>query len=85
MAYSATVKNHDDHFWNRVRGALGALRPQRREKLPAYGQAAIARSIGMKPRLGARIDEELAAGWRNAAARNVSMSLLVIEIDRFAD
>src|SRR5690606_19098523 len=77
--------NHDDHFWNRVRGALGALRPQRREKLPAYGQAAIARSIGMKPRLGARIDEELAAGWRNAAARNVSMSLLVIEIDRFAD
>lgn len=85
MSDIATLKDHDDHFWNRVRHALAALRPQKREKLPAYGQAAIARSIGMKPRLGARIDEELAAGWRSAAGRNVSLSLVVVEIDRFAD
>ena len=61
------------------------MRPARQERAPAYGQAAIARSIGMKPKLGARIEEELHQGWSQSAARRVSMSLVVIEIDRFAD
>ena len=75
-------KEQAEPFWTRVRMALNALRPERG---PAYGQAAIARSIGMKPKLGVRIEEELARGWSQAAARRVSMSLLVIEIDRFAE
>lgn len=75
-----------DHFWARVRVALGVLRPVSREQLvPAYGQAAIARQIGIKPRLGSRIEEELSESWAKAAARQVSMSLLVIEIDRMAE
>ncbi|HEY0033008.1 MAG TPA: diguanylate cyclase [Devosia sp.] len=74
-----------EHFWGRVRSALGALRPVSRERVPAYGQAAIARQIGIKPRLGARIEEELSESWTKAAARKVSMSLLVIEIDRMGE
>lgn len=72
----------DDSFWMRVRTALGALR---QERGPAYGQAAMARSMGIRPKLGARIEDELALGWRTAAARNVSLSLLVVEIDRYSD
>lgn len=80
MSLIATSKDQsNDHFWNRVRTALGALRPVRQ---PAYGQAAIARSIGMKPKLGALIEENLTTGWAIAATKNVSLSLLVIEIDR---
>jgi diguanylate cyclase (GGDEF)-like protein len=74
-----------DHFWARVRIALGVLRPVSRDRVPAYGQAAIARQIGIKPRLGSRIEEELSESWSKAAARKVSMSLLVIEIDRMAE
>jgi diguanylate cyclase (GGDEF)-like protein len=72
-------------FWNRVRLALGALRPMRQERVPGYGQAAIARSIGIKPKLGQLLEDELAAGWASAAGRHVSLSLLVIEIDRSAE
>ena len=85
MTDTAIAKETAEPFWTRVRMALGGLRPVQKERMPAYGQAAIARSMGMKPRLGARIDEELAAGWSNAAARHVSISLLVIEIDRMTD
>ena len=85
MTDTAIAKDLNDPFWTRVRTALGALRPQARERMPAYGQAAIARSIGIKPKLGARIEEELAHGWSHAAARRVSLSLLVIEIDRMTD
>lgn len=74
----------DLQFWTRVRTALGAI-GQKRDRVPAYGQAAIARSIGMKPKLGARLEEELVNGWNRAAAQKVSMSLLVIEIDRFRE
>lgn len=72
-------------FWTRVRTALGALRPVRAERMPAYGQAAMARSIGIRPKLGQLIEDELAQGWAAAASRNVSLSLLVIEIDRSAE
>jgi diguanylate cyclase (GGDEF)-like protein len=80
-----TIKDSADPFWTRVRMALGAMRPMRQEREPAYGQAAIARSIGMKPRLGARLEEELAAAWTRSVERKVSLSLLVIELDRFKD
>jgi diguanylate cyclase (GGDEF)-like protein len=85
MTDTSFAKNDADGFWTKVRAALSALRPENRDRPPAYGQAAIARSIGMKRKLGARLDEELVGGWRHAAARNVSMSLLVIEIDHFKD
>jgi diguanylate cyclase (GGDEF)-like protein len=85
MTDTAITKDQAEPFWTRVRAALGALRPVRQERAPAYGQAAIARSMGMKPRLGARIEEELSHGWSQSAARRVSISLVVIEIDRFAD
>lgn len=78
MTVSATA----EPFWTRVRIALGALRPVRAERAPAYGQAAIARTIGIKPKLGQLIEDELAQGWASAAGRHVSLGLLVIEIDR---
>lgn len=79
MTLIATSKEQTDPFWARVRTALGALKPVRE---PAYGQAAIARSIGMKPKIGAMLEEELVSGWNGSALARVSMSLLVIEIDR---
>lgn len=85
MTDTAITKEQAEPFWTRVRAALGALRPVRQERASAYGKAAIARSMGMKPRLGARIEEELSHGWSQSAARRVSISLMVIEIDRFAD
>ena len=83
MSDMATSKDTGP-FWARVRTALSAIRPDREHKL-VYGQAAIARSIGMKPKLGPLIEEELAMGWRLSGLRNVSLSLLVIEVDRFDD
>ena len=85
MTDTAIGKEPAEPFWTRVRAALGAMRPVRQERAPAYGQAAIARSMGIRPKLGARIEEELHHGWSQSAARRVSMSLVVIEIDRFAD
>ncbi|UJW85507.1 diguanylate cyclase domain-containing protein [Devosia sp. SL43] len=85
MTDTLIAKETADSFWARVRAALVGSRPAPNDRPPAYGQAAIARSLGMKPRLGARIEEELVAGWNHAAARRVSMSLLVVEIDRMAD
>jgi diguanylate cyclase (GGDEF)-like protein len=82
MAGDTTVRDGD--FWARVRVALGLVRPDRVGD-PAHGQAAIARQLGIKPRLGSRIEDELAQGWSVAAGRRVSLSLLVIEIDRAAE
>ena len=85
MTDAVIAKDSAEHFWGRVRTALGALRPVRQERGPAYGQAAIARQIGMKPKLGARIEEELTKAWEASAEAGVSMSLLVIEIDRYRE
>lgn len=85
MTDIVTTKDINDPFWTRVRTALGAMRPARQERTPAYGQAAIARSMGMKPRLGSRIEEELGAAWMRSAERKVSLSLLVVELDRFKE
>lgn len=74
MTDIATINAGNDPFWTRVRIALTGIRPERR--------AVIARAVGMKPRLGARLEEELAAAWMHSCERNVSMSLLVVELDR---
>lgn len=79
MTDTAPTKESTDPFWSRVRTALGALRPTRQQ---VYGQAVIARSIGMRPKLGVMIDDELQNGWERAARMHVSLSLLVIEIDQ---
>lgn len=84
MTDIATIKAGNDPFWTRVRIALTGMRPDQ-ERAPAYGQAAIARSIGIKPRLGVRIEEELAGAWLRSGERKVSLSLLVIELDRFKE
>ncbi len=85
MTDIVTIKQSPDPFWMRVRVALGAMRPVRQERAPAYGKAAMARSIGMKPRLGALLEEELAIAWMRSSERKVSLSLLVIELDRFKE
>lgn len=85
MTDIVTMKVTADPFWTRVRMALGAARPAQVERAPAYGKAAMARSIGMKPRLGARLEEELVTAWMRSAERKVSLSLLVIELDRFKE
>ncbi|WP_375449567.1 diguanylate cyclase domain-containing protein [uncultured Devosia sp.] len=82
MTDIASIKTINDPFWSRVRMALGTMR---QERGPAYGQAAIARSIGIKPRLGARLEEELGLAWDRSRERKVSLSLLVIELDRFKE
>jgi diguanylate cyclase (GGDEF)-like protein len=76
MTDFASIEQGDD-FWARVRMALGALRPPAREQISNEGPAALARQIG--------IEEELGRSWAMAAARKVSMSLLVIEIDRMSE
>lgn len=70
-----------DGPWARIRTAL-ARGNEAHE--PPYGQAAIARS-GKKPRLAQRIDEELRRGWSYCAERNVSLCVLALEIDGYAD
>src|SRR3954469_5689946 len=82
MTDFAPVKETSDPFWTRVRMALGVLRQERE---PAYGQAAIARSIGIKTRLGSRIEGELAAAWTRSGEPKVSLSRLVVELDRFKE
>ena len=80
------MQGESETFWSRVRSALGAGRTQQAaERAPGYGQAALARSLGMKPRLGSRLEEELSEAWQVSGAAKVSLSLLVVEIDRYSD
>jgi diguanylate cyclase (GGDEF)-like protein len=76
MTDMASIEQSDD-FWARVRMALGALRPPAREGMPSEGPAAQARQAG--------VQEELGRSWAMAATRQVSMCLLVIEIDRMSE
>lgn len=78
-------KNPAEPFWSRVRTALGALRPTTRDAQPDSSQPVIARAMGMRPKLAAPIEAALVGGWTSAAAGHVSLSLLVIEIDRMHD
>ena len=85
MTDTATDKDIAEPFWVRVSAALAAMRPVAANREPAYEQPSIVRTMGMRPKLGARIDEELAEGWAVAATRHVSLSLLLIEVDRMSD
>ena len=85
MTDTAIDKNSAEPFWARVTAALAALRPVAANRDPAYEQPIIARTMGMRPKLGARIDDELADGWAAAAGRHVSLSLLVIDVDCMSD
>ncbi|MGV8854361.1 MAG: diguanylate cyclase domain-containing protein [Devosia sp.] len=85
MTVTAIDKATAEPFWARVTAALAALRPIAGSREPAYDTPAIVRTMGMRPKLGARIDEQLVDGWATAAGRHVSLSLLVIEIDCMSD
>lgn len=85
MTDTAIDKPGADPFWARVTAALVALRPPAASRDQAYIRPALARTMGIRPRLGARIDEELLSGWATAAGRRVSLSLLTIDIDCMSD
>lgn len=86
MSEVSLVKDDHDAFWTRIRAALEAVRPGgRQEREPAYGRAAIARGLGMRTRLGERVEEALEHAWVHCAERRVTLSLLLIGIDRFKD
>ena len=70
----------NDGLWARIRAALS-----RDAREPAYGQAAIARNPNRKPRLAQRIDEEMRRSWAYAADRSVSLCVLTLEMDGYAE
>jgi diguanylate cyclase (GGDEF)-like protein len=72
----------NDGFWARLRAALGRGADAHE---PAYGSAAIARNPNKKPRMAQRIDEALKRSWTHAAERNVSLCVLALEMDGYAD
>lgn len=76
-----------DPFWSRVRQTLMGSRPQvqSNEWKPAVRQAAIARSLGIKPRLSDELETQLSEAWTISATLKVSLSLLVIQIDRYSE
>ena len=69
-------------LWARIRAAL-ARDAEAHE--PPYGHAAIARNPNKKSRLAQRIDEELRRGWNHCSERNVSLCVLALEIDGYAE
>lgn len=86
MSEVSLVKDDYDALWGRIRAALEAMRPGgRQDREPAYGRAAIARSLGIRTRLGERIEEALDEAWTHCAERRVTLSILLIGIDRFKD
>ena len=72
----------NDGLWARIRAALGRGAGAQE---PPYGQAAIARNPNKKSRLAQRIDEELRRSWLHAAQRNVSLCVIALEMDGYAD
>jgi diguanylate cyclase (GGDEF)-like protein len=84
MSEHSQFNDERDAFWARVRASLVAMRPGRREERePAYGTAAIARSLGA--RIGGRIEDALHGAWTRCAAGRVSLCVLAIEVDRFRE
>jgi PleD family two-component response regulator len=71
----------NDGFWARIRAALGRSDAH----VPAYGQAAIATNPNKKPRLAQRVDEEMRRAWTYCAERNVSLCVVALEMDGYAD
>lgn len=72
----------NDGLWARIRAALGR---DAEAHVPAYGQAAIARNSNRKPRLAQRVDDDLRRSWTYSAERNVSLCVLALEVDGYAD
>jgi len=68
MSGIATHITGSEPFWQRVRQTFSAIRPTRAEPAAPRG-----RSV--------RIEEELEAAWDYSASRNVSMSVIVVELD----
>jgi diguanylate cyclase (GGDEF)-like protein len=86
MSEVSLVKDEHDALWTRIRAAVEAMRPGgRQDREPAYGRAAIARSLGMRTPLGERIEDVLEEAWAHCAERRVTLSLLLVGIDRFKD
>lgn len=67
-------------FWTRVRTAL-----TRRADEPAYGRAAIATRPGARKRVANLVEDELRDCWASAATRNVSLCVLMVEMDRYPE
>jgi diguanylate cyclase (GGDEF)-like protein len=71
----------NDGFWTRVRTALsggpGGM-------VPAYGQSSI-HHPGKKARPAQLIDDDLRRGWTEAAERKVSLCVLALEMDGYAE
>ena len=79
----ATVSQGDDSFWTRVRSALDVLRPVAQTRGPLYGRAEIDRTGGQGAEL--LLAEALDRAWTQAAGQRRSLSLLMVEIDRWAE
>ncbi len=69
----------NDGFWARVRSVLG-----RSGHEPAYGVSAIG-NPEKKSRPAQRIDDELRRGWNESGARNVSLCVLAMDMDRYTE
>lgn len=74
--------NGSDGLWARIRAALSRGHAVQE---PAYGQAAIAANPHKKTRSAQRIEEELRVGWALSAAKHVSLCVLALEMDGYAD
>ncbi len=76
------IMSGSEGLWARIRAALARSSDTRE---PPYGHPAIARNPNKKPRLAQRIDEELRRGWSQCAERNVSLCVLALEVDGYAE
>lgn len=65
-----------DSFWDRVRALL--------QRTPAGRGSAFA-TLGRRATYQGLVDEELRRGWTFAADRNVSLCVMTIEVDCFAE
>lgn len=77
MTGIATTTSGTDPFWQRVRQALFSLRPSRQRATRSEPTLVASASRRLNP----RIEEDLAVAWNHSAGRNVSMSVLVVELD----
>lgn len=71
-----------DGFWARVRAALGGRSV---DAEPAYGRPAIAKPHVGRIRPAQLVDEELRRGWAQASHANVSLCVMALEMDLYAD
>lgn len=77
---SMTETFQKDGLWQRVRTLLG----RHAERRMAGGMAAL-EALGKRQPAGRPIEEELQRAWMLAAERNVSLCVMVLEIDCFGE